>query len=113
MREKRFRVVFSPAAVRDIEAIETGTAIRIVRDIKAYLELRPIPIGKSRIKKMSGFEPALFRIRSGDFRAYYRICDEEVVVLAVTHRKDSDKRLKRIAEDPALSRGSGPAISRR
>lgn len=100
MRDKPFRVVFSPAAARDIEAIDTGTAIRIVKDIKTYLEVRPIPIGTSRIKKMAGFEPALFRMRSGDFRAYYRIRDEEVIILAVTQRKDSEKRLKRIAENP-------------
>jgi mRNA-degrading endonuclease RelE of RelBE toxin-antitoxin system len=102
MRNKPFRVVFSPAAVRDIEAIETGVAIRIVRDIKAYLEVRPIPIGKSRIKKMSGFEPDLYRIRSGDFRTYYRIREEEIVILAVTHRKDSEKRLRRVTEDSAF-----------
>jgi mRNA-degrading endonuclease RelE of RelBE toxin-antitoxin system len=41
----------------------------------------------------------LFRLRSGDFRAYYRIGGDEVVVLAITRRKDSDKRLKRIAEE--------------
>lgn len=101
MREKRFRVVFSPAAVRDVERIETGAAIWLIKDIKTYLEVPPVPFGKSRIKKMSGFDADLFRLRSGDFRAYYRICGEEVVVLLVTHRKDSEKRLKRIAEDPA------------
>jgi mRNA-degrading endonuclease RelE of RelBE toxin-antitoxin system len=100
MPEKRFRIVFSPAAVRDVEAIETSSAIRLVKDIKTYLEVPPVPFGKSRIKKMSGFDPDLFRLRSGDFRAYCRICGEDVIILAVTHRKDSDKRLKRIAEDP-------------
>jgi len=102
MREKRLRVVFSPAAVRDVEGVETGAAIRLIKDIKTYLEVPPVPFGKSRIKKMSGFDPDLFRLRSGDFRAYYRICEEDVVILAVTHRKDSDKRLKRIGEDPAF-----------
>jgi mRNA-degrading endonuclease RelE of RelBE toxin-antitoxin system len=100
MPEKRFRIVFSPAAVRDVEAIETSSAIRLVKDIKTYLEVPPVPFGKSRIKKMSGFDPDLFRLRSGDFRAYCRICGEDVIILAVTHRKDSEKRLKRIAEDP-------------
>jgi len=100
MREKRLRVVFSPTAVRDVEGVETGAAIRLIKDIKTYLEVPPVPFGKSRIKKMSGFDPDLFRLRSGDFRAYYRICEEDVVILAVTHRKDSDKRLKRIGEDP-------------
>lgn len=101
MREKRLKVVFSPAAVRDVESLEEGAAVALVKDIQADLETRPIPIGKPRIKKLTGFEPPLYRMRSGDFRAYYRICEREVVVLAVTNRKDSDKRLKRISEDRA------------
>lgn len=99
MREKRLKVVFSPAAVRDVEGLDTTAAIPLVKDIQAYLEVRPIPIGKSRIKKLAGFAPPLFRLRSGDFRAYYRICGDEVVILAVTRRKDSDKQLKRITEE--------------
>ena len=99
MREKRLRVVFRPAAVRDVEGLDLAAAIPLVKDIQAYLETRPIPIGKSRIKKLSGFDPPLHRRRSGDFRTYYRICGDEVVILAVTRRKDSDKRLKRISEE--------------
>ncbi len=98
MRERRLKVVFSPAAVRDVEGIDDADAIPLVRDILAYLETRPIPIGKARIKKLSGYGPALYRLRSGEFRAYYRIRGGEVVILAVTRRKDSDKRLKRISE---------------
>lgn len=98
MREKRLKVVFSPAAIRDVEGLDPAAAITLVKDIQAYLETRPIPIGKPRIKKLSGFEPPLYRLRSGDFRAYYRILGGEVVVLAVTRSKDSAKRLKRIAE---------------
>jgi len=97
MREKRIRVVFSPAAVRDVERLETAEAIPLVQDIQTYLEVRPVPFGKSRTKKLTGFDPPLYRLRSGDFRAYYRILGDDVVVLAVTRRKDSDKRLKRIA----------------
>jgi mRNA-degrading endonuclease RelE of RelBE toxin-antitoxin system len=99
MREKRLRVVFSPAAVRDVEGLDAASAVPLVKDIQAYLETRPIPIGKSRIKKLAGFDPPLYRLRSGDFRAYYRIGGAEVIVLAVTRRKDSAKRLKRIAEE--------------
>lgn len=98
MREKRLRVAFGPGAVRDVEALDTAAAIPLVKDIRAYLEMRPIPIGKPRIKKLSGFEPPLYRLRSGEFRAYYRIRGDEVIVIAVTRRKDSDKRLRRISE---------------
>ena len=98
MREKRLKVVFSPAAARDVESLGGEEAISLVRDIQAYLETRPIPIGKPRIKKLAGYDPPFYRLRSGDFRAYYRILGGEVVVLAVTRRKDSGKRLKRISE---------------
>lgn len=98
VREKRFKVVFSPAAARDVGCLEAEEAVPLARDIRAYLETRPIPIGKPRIKKLLGFDPPLYRLRSGDFRAYYRILGGEVIVLAVTRRKDSDKRLKRISE---------------
>lgn len=100
MREKRLRVIFSPAAARDVGSLEAAAAAPLVKDIRTYLEIRPIPIGKSRIKKLVGFDPPLFRLRSGGFRAYYRIRGDEVVILAVTRRKDSDKRLKRIVEEP-------------
>jgi mRNA-degrading endonuclease RelE of RelBE toxin-antitoxin system len=99
MRENLFSVVFSPAAVRDVERLETFAAVQLIKDIKSYLEVRPIPIGKSRIKKIAGFDPPLYRIRSGDFRAYYRTRERAVVILAVTARKNSERRLKRIAEE--------------
>lgn len=98
MDQRRLRVIFSPAAQRDIEKLEADKAIRLVKDIKSYLETNPFPLGKTRIKKMSGFKPPLYRLRSGDLRAYYRIFQEEVVVLTITHKKDSEKFLKRIQE---------------
>lgn len=105
MRERKLRVVFSPASARDVECLEEEEAILLVKDIQAYLETRPIPISKPRIKKLSGYEPPLYRLRCGDFRAYYRIASGEVVVLAVARRKDSAKRLKRISEKRRRYRG--------
>lgn len=110
-REKRFKVVFGPAAVRDIESLEVGASVQLVKDVRTYLEVRPVPIGKSRVRKLAGFDPPLFRMRSGDFRAYFRICERDVVILAVTHRKDSDRRLKRMAEERRSYRSGGPRAS--
>lgn len=95
MDRKRFKVIFSPSAFRDIEGFETDKALQLVNDIKKYLEASPLPIGKTRIKKLTGFAPPLFRLRSGDFRAYYRIISKGIVILAITHKKDSGKLLKK------------------
>jgi mRNA-degrading endonuclease RelE of RelBE toxin-antitoxin system len=92
---KRFKVIFSPSAEKDIELLETDTAIQIVKDIKSYLEISPLPFGKKRIKKLTTFHPPLYRLRSGDFRAYYRIVSSDVIILAITHKKDSEKILKK------------------
>lgn len=96
MEQKRFKVIFSPSAERDIEKLEADDAIQLVRDIKIYLETSPLPIGKTRIKKLSGYKLPLYRLRSGDFRAYYQIHSQGVIILTITHKKDSEKILKRL-----------------
>ena len=95
MEKGKFEVIFSPSAKRDIEKLETDKALQLVRDIKSYLETLPFPVGKTRIKKLTTFQPRLYRLRSGDFRAYYRIISKEVVILAITDKKDSEKNRKR------------------
>ena len=79
-----------------MEDLETEDGLQLARDIKNYLETSPLPFGKTRIKKLTGFDPPVYRLRSGDFRAYYRVLSKNVVILAITHKKDSEKFLKRL-----------------
>ncbi|MCX5885264.1 MAG: type II toxin-antitoxin system RelE/ParE family toxin [Proteobacteria bacterium] len=95
MGEKRFKIIFTPAAQHEIERFEVDESLQLARDIKTYLEQSPFPLGKTRIKKLTGFIPPLYRLRSGDFRVYYRIAGKEIVILAITHKKDSEKYLKK------------------
>lgn len=96
MERIKFKILFSPAAQRDLEKLPPDKALQVANDTKAYLEDTPLPFGKTRIKKLSGFDPPLYRLRSGDFRAYYRILGRDVVLLAVTQRKDSKRILKQL-----------------
>lgn len=96
MPPAKFRVVYSAAAQADLERLAPEDAIQIVTDAATHLSDSPLPIGKARLKRLSGFKPPLYRLRSGDFRAYYRICGTEVVILRVTDRKDAEKLLKRL-----------------
>lgn len=95
VKEGRFNVIFSVSAQREIEKLEIEDALRLAKDIKNYLEQSPLPFGKTRIKRQTGFDPPLYRLRSGDFRAYYRVVSKDVVILAITHKKDSEKYLRR------------------
>lgn len=94
--QRKFKVIFSPSSGRELERLEADAAVHLARDIKAYLEKSPLPLGKSRIKKLSGYNPPLYRMRSGDYRVYYRILPDTVVILAIIHKKESEKLLKRI-----------------
>jgi mRNA-degrading endonuclease RelE of RelBE toxin-antitoxin system len=96
LEPKKFNVIFSPAAQRDIERLGGDEALQIARDIRDYLESSPFPFGKTRIKKLTAFDPPLYRLRSGDYRAYYRIVSRNVILLAITHEKDSEKYLRRL-----------------
>lgn len=96
MDVKKFKVIFTPAAQRHIEALETDIAIQVTRDVTTYLETTPLPFGKNRIKKITGYSPPLYRMRSGDFRAYYRVVSRAVIVVAITNKKDSDRILRKL-----------------
>ena len=95
MASRKFKVIFSPSAQKEIESLETDAALQLAKDIKSYLESSPLPFGKTRIKKLTGFKPPLYRLRSGEFRVYYRIISGEVIILTVTNKKDSEKILKK------------------
>ena len=95
--QKRFKVIFSPRSQREIDHLEINSALQIAKDIKTYLEISPLPFGKTRIKKIMGFYP----LRSGNFRVYYRIISIDVVILAITHKKDSEKVLKKLRQPSA------------
>lgn len=96
MAQKRFEVIFSPSAQRELERLEVDIALQITKSMKTYLETSPLPFGKTRIKKLTGFDPPLYRLRSGDFRVYYRILSRKIIILSITHKKDSEKVFKKL-----------------
>jgi mRNA-degrading endonuclease RelE of RelBE toxin-antitoxin system len=114
VQARRFRIVLAEAAEHDLERLERALSLQVCRDITSYLEINPTPIGKPRIKKLTGFHRPLYRLRSGDLRAYYRIKEGEVVILSVRSKKDSEKFLKTIEEErraykkrPAVKQSTG------
>ncbi|OPY65869.1 MAG: hypothetical protein A4E63_02850 [Syntrophorhabdus sp. PtaU1.Bin050] len=86
MAPRRFKVLFNPSAQKEMESLETGDAVRLVKEVGSYLGISPLPFGETRVKKLRGFDPPLYRLRSGDFRAYYHIIAGKVIVLAITRK---------------------------
>lgn len=90
-----FRVEFQRQAAREMEDLPPDKGRAILRAMDAYLSDRPFTEVKTRIKRLAGFSPPLYRLRVGDYRVYYRIIERRVAVLAVLHKKDSERWLRR------------------
>ena len=94
--QKEFRVELGAGAERDLGALPTNIQRAVLSEMTLRLRSEPYREIKTRIKRLSGIIPPLYRLRVGDYRAYYRILEDRVVVLAILHKKDSERWLKRV-----------------
>ena len=92
---RRFSIEVSPHAERDLAKLLSAIARLILEELRARLSTEPIREIKTRVKRLIGFSPPLYRLRVGDYRVYYRVTLQHVVILSVFHKKDSDRWLKR------------------
>jgi mRNA interferase RelE/StbE len=89
-----FRVDLTAHAVEDLEGIGKENKKNILRDLLA-LKSAPYSSG-TRIKRLKGFRPPLYRLRCGDFRVLYQIREDTVAVLRVIDRKLLERIIKRL-----------------
>jgi mRNA interferase RelE/StbE len=88
-----FEVTLTDHAITDLKGIPADHQDQINRDLKA-LQSNPFPHSTS-MKRLKGFRPPLYRLRSGNFRILYRIQERTVIVLRVIDRKILDRILRR------------------
>jgi mRNA interferase RelE/StbE len=90
----RFQVALTEHAISDLEEISKEIREQVQRDLKT-LQTSPLPSG-TQIKRLKGFRPPIYRLRSGDFRVLYRIREDKVTVLRVIDRKILERVIKRL-----------------
>jgi len=91
----RFQVVLAQHAVDDLKEISKELKEQIHRDLED-LQTNPLPPG-TQIKRLKGFRPPVYRLRSGDFRVLYHIRGQAVTVLRVVDRKLLERVIKRLS----------------
>jgi len=91
---RRFQVVLTEHAIADLEEVSQEIREQIQRDLKT-LQTSPLP-SRTQIKRLKGFRPPIYRLRSGDFRVLYRIREDKVTVLRVIDRKLLERVIKRL-----------------
>jgi mRNA interferase RelE/StbE len=90
----RFQVVLTQHAIADLEDVPKELKEQIHRDLKT-LQTSPLPSG-TQIKRLKGFRPPVYRLRSGDYRVLYQIRGDVVNVLRVIDRKLLERVIKRL-----------------
>ena len=90
----RFQVNLTEHATNDLKDISKEFRDKIHQDLKV-LESAPLP-SRTHIKRLRGFRPPVYRLRSGGFRVLYHIQGNTVTILRVIDRKLLERVLKRV-----------------
>lgn len=78
------QVIWSPEARADLRAIDRDTAMRLLKALGRFLKTET-----GNVKQLEGFDPALFRLRAGDWRLIYRKQGAEAIeIVRVRHRRE-------------------------
>jgi len=90
----KFEIQLAVSTVDDLDCIPEISKKKIIASIQR-LSTNPFS-PHPHIKKLKGFKPPIYRIRSGDFRALYRVQDKTIIILRVIDRKDLERIIKRL-----------------
>ena len=79
-------VVLTRAAIRGLRGLPRREAGQIAERLEA---IGAAPLGRhSGVTAVQGEPPGRFRVRQGDWRAVFVVEGEDVVVLAIGHRRE-------------------------
>ncbi len=90
----RHEILLSPEAVQDLRRVKAYDRARVRDALESYLRSEPMKLSKSRIKRLRGMARPQYRLRVGEFRAFYDVVGGEVHVLAIVSKASADQWLR-------------------
>lgn len=90
----RLQVSLTRHAIADLGEIPKPLQDQILKNLQ-LLESAPLPSG-THIKRLKGFKPPVYRLRSGDFRVLYQIQSDVVTILRIIDRKLLERVIRRL-----------------
>ncbi len=83
------RVIWSDEARAEVRAIDRDTALRLLKSLGRFLKTNA-----GNVKQLAGYDPPLFRLRSGAWRLIYRQHGEDAIeVVRVRNRREAYRNL--------------------
>lgn len=82
---------FSPRSRRDLKALPARDQEMILTDLESLASAAALP-PPPRVRKLHGLK-SLYRLRSGDYRAVFRLASNGLYVLRIVARKETERAL--------------------
>jgi mRNA interferase RelE/StbE len=90
----RHEIIFAPVAINDLRALRAFDRAAVKEAIEQYLRFEPEKASKSRIKRLRRMKHPQYRLRVGDYRIHYDVTPENVEIVSVVLKADTEKWLQ-------------------
>jgi mRNA interferase RelE/StbE len=81
----KYKLIYHPDVKKvDLPKIDNQNKTTIKRAIEERLAVQPEVYGKPLQRTLKGY----WKLRVGDFRVVFKIIGDEILILAITHRKN-------------------------
>ena len=89
----RYDIIFTPEALKDLKALRGADRAKIQEAVEVHLRHEPAKLSKSRIKRLRQLKHPQFRLRVDELRIFYDVIENQVEVLAIIAKSNSDEWL--------------------
>ena len=90
-----YEVVFASTALEHYRALDARWKATIKDAIYAHLTHEPFRVSKSRIKRLRDMDEPQYRLRVEDYRVFYDIIENDVLIIAIVPKADADDWLNK------------------
>lgn len=84
-----FEVKYSDEAVEDLKKLRAFDRTAILDQIEAILMVNPTVESKARVKLLRQPAPTPYRLRVGEFRVFYDVKEEVVLIVRILSKEES------------------------
>jgi len=84
-----YEIRYSNEAVEQLKRLRAFDRTAILDQIEQVLRVNPTIVSKARIKQLREPAPTQYRLRVGEFRVFYDLEEEAVLIIQVLSKQDS------------------------
>jgi mRNA-degrading endonuclease RelE of RelBE toxin-antitoxin system len=88
-----YEIRYANEAVEQLKKLRGFDRTAILDQIEEILSVNPTATSKSRIKRLREPAPTQYRLRVGEFRVFYDVAEEAVLIIQVLSKQDSNDYL--------------------